>query len=269
MPAHPLGARGGRHVFPWLLGDLPTLALCTRDSLRWSPLVAPYSVIAPLLNQPNCLFLCARSWPTRWTSSSRWPRPGACPNRTAILSCWRSGWRRSRPTSPSWCAVLGLAAPPTAALANFGSQADLPMDSMLRCPGRQLAHMPPSGNPAGTPQVASAFSQLLNLHNVTEESITARVEKASFHLPAACLPLCLPLSLLALVRKWWRPLKFCTASRESCWPGLTAAAFYTLLLCRRPAWARWRLPHAPPTSRCSVWSTSCRCGRLLHGTVSL
>ena len=29
------------------------------------------------------------------------------------------------------------------------------------------------------PQVSSAFSQLLNLHNVTEESITARVEKAA------------------------------------------------------------------------------------------
>ncbi len=28
-------------------------------------------------------------------------------------------------------------------------------------------------------QVASAFSQLLNLHNLTEEIITARVEKAA------------------------------------------------------------------------------------------
>lgn len=37
------------------------------------------------------------------------------------------------------------------------------------------------------PQVASAFSQLLNLHNVTEESITARVEKASSCRCTACL----------------------------------------------------------------------------------
>lgn len=33
--------------------------------------------------------------------------------------------------------------------------------------------------PPRPPQVSSAFSQLLCLHNVTEEAITARVEKAA------------------------------------------------------------------------------------------
>ena len=36
----------------------------------------------------------------------------------------------------------------------------------------------PSPLPPLPAQVSSAFSQLLNLHNLTEETITARVEKA-------------------------------------------------------------------------------------------
>lgn len=61
------------------------------------------------------------------------------------------------------------------------------------------SYIPPCRAPAPL-QVSSAFSQLLNLHNVTEESITARVEKAARlgEVRALCvlchLCLCCPLS---------------------------------------------------------------------------
>jgi hypothetical protein len=81
----------------------------------------------------------------------------------------------------------------------------------------------------GLLQVSSAFSQLLNLHNVTEESITARVEKAA-RLGEVCCWV-----LVVLGRK---------------------CMLLTNLAVHSPGTCRWSSPQGQPTSHCSGWSAS-------------